>query len=86
MATEGMGAALQTLGSIRGCHAIQYPSGRWGLVGRVPAHLAYVDADGNTPSPQVIREIQQFGGVAMRSNGVKSRTWNTESEALAAIA
>jgi hypothetical protein len=53
---------------------IQYPSGRWGYVGRVPIELAYVD--GTTQE-----EIEQ-GKLFGERFGPKIRIFDTENEAI----
>ena len=61
---------------------IQYPSGRWGFVGRVDAELAYVDAaTGGPATPEQMKDARQFGPRLAR---VKERAWDTAEEALAA--
>lgn len=60
----------------------QFPSGRWGFVGRVNAELAYVTNDGQAPSQKQIENAQRFGpGIA----GLRPRTWASKSDALDAL-
>lgn len=67
-----------------GAFAIQYPSGRWGFVGKVPAALAYEgDAD------LIAVALQAGPGIAARiaareGRAFASLSWATEAEALAA--
>ena len=82
MMTNETRDALRIIHASKGLHCIQFPSGRWGFRGDVPAYLALVDKEGNTPTDEQIRNAQQHGP---RLAGVKTRTWNTESEALDAL-
>jgi len=52
---------------------IQYPSGRWGYVGRVPVELAYIDGT----TEEQIRAGAQFG----ERFGPKKRVFDSEIEA-----
>jgi hypothetical protein len=58
---------------------IQYPTKRWGFVGRVPTDLAYEG------SPEDISIGLQHGFRLVKSR-VKSLSWETKEEALAAAA
>lgn len=59
---------------------IQYPSGRWGFVGKVPAELAFTALDGGTPDPEQVKIACAFGPSLAK---VKARTWATAEEARA---
>jgi hypothetical protein len=61
---------------------IQFPSGRWGFVGRVPATLAYICKDGSTPSKQQFENAHIAGP---HFAGLKARAWDTRSEAETAL-
>ena len=63
-----MGEMTQFLNMrVNTCHLIQFPSGKWGFVGKVPADLAYVD-----PTPEKLRAAK-FGG----QFGPKARVFDT---------
>lgn len=68
-------------------HVIQYPSGRWGFVGKVPASLAYeYDSEDD-----VMTALQIGPGIAARiaakaGRTFKTRSWSSQDEALAAKA
>ena len=57
---------------------IQYPSKRFGFVGRVPSILAYSGA-----SEKELKAIAQVGpGLIMKQNpNIKSLSWETEQDA-----
>lgn len=61
---------------------IQFPTGRWGFVGRVRADLAYVAKDGTPATEEQLDTAQRFGP---RLAGVTTRTFDTREEALAVI-
>lgn len=61
----------------------QYPTGRWGFVGRVPADLAWTSLDGGPPDPAEVDVASQFGA---RFAKVRSRSWETREDALRAAA
>ena len=61
---------------------IQFPSGQWGFVGKVRTDLAYVSKDGKPLTTKQIDNTQKFGP---RLAGVKTRSFDTKKEALAAI-
>ena len=58
--------------TITSLHIIQYPNGRYGYVGNVPASIGYVDA---TPEKM---EAAKFGS----RFGPKKRTFETRKEAV----
>lgn len=64
---------------------IQYPSGKFGFVGRVPAVLAYVWEDESDLQaaaqcgPGIARKIAERNGRTF-----STRVWDTEAEAIAA--
>lgn len=61
---------------------LQCPTGRWKFVGLVPAVLSYVQQNGDTPTPKQFQAAVQCGpGIV----GLRSRTWETEAEAQAAL-
>jgi hypothetical protein len=65
---------------------IQFPSGRWGFVGRVDARLMYASVDGGPLSPEVLDEIARSSNPAMtlKLRGGKRLAWDTKEEAEAA--
>ena len=79
--------AMRVLGGL-GLHVTQYPSGRWGFVGRVPAELAYQHADGSIPTESEQRDIAQSSLPAMtcKAYGIKTRVFETEQQARFAAA
>ena len=70
---------------MNGLHVNQYPSGRWGFVGKVPADLAYVAnkaeyvAIAQLSGPGIARKI-----AAREGGSFETRTWSTQSEAVEA--
>ena len=60
---------------------IQFPSGRWGFVGRVDARLAYTAKDGSPADPAEIVKAKNFGPALAN---VKTCSWATAEEAIAA--
>ena len=64
-------------------NVIQYPTGRWGFVGRVSAALAVVQLDGSPATEKQIVTAKQFGP---RLAHVKDRTFATKADALQAAA
>lgn len=61
---------------------IQYPTGRWGFVGRVPAALSYAQKDGSAPTAKQLDAAAHCGpGFA----GLKPRSWETRESAIAAL-
>lgn len=63
------------------CSLIQFPSGRWGYVGKVPAALSFVRKDGSEASAAELMTACEFGPDLA---GVKTRSWATEADAIAA--
>lgn len=60
---------------------IQYPSGRFGFVGSVPSHLAYVGPNGEAlESAEIERQLR----LPAKYRTMKTRTWATKEEAEAA--
>jgi hypothetical protein len=59
----------------------QFPSGRWGFVGRVSAQLGYVRNDGSGATAEELQNAVSFGP---RLAGLKTRAWGTREEAEAA--
>ena len=61
-----------------GLHVCKWPTGRYGYVGSVPAHLYYDCTD-----EAILREIAQssFPAMVCKDYGVKIRGFNTEQEA-----
>lgn len=57
---------------ITSTHLIQYPSGRWGFVGRVPIVLAY-----ENPTPEQL-ENRKFGA----RFGPETRSFETKQDAI----
>jgi len=74
-----LAGALKTLGAIREASVIKYPTGRWGFVGSVPAHLAYLTEDGQRPT---VKQFQNAAIAGPRIAGLVTRTWETEAAAL----
>ena len=61
----------------------QFPTGRWGFVGRVPVTLGYVQQNGETPTAKQCASAAHCGpGIA----GLRPRTWETKEEAEQALA
>lgn len=70
--------------NIRTIHVIQNPAGTYSLVGRVPANLAYQNADGSPPTERQIDAAKHCGpGFAVPRLRVK--TGPTEQEARDAV-
>ena len=70
-----------TLSGNLGLHLTQYSTGKWGFAGSVPVHLTYTAKDGSPLTDDQIAAVRQVGpGIA----GVKSKTWGSAEEALAA--
>lgn len=74
--------AMKIIGNM-GLNVIKYPSGKFGFVGRVPMELAYIKADGTTPSESECKQIAESSNPAMvcKSFGIKTRVFDTEQEA-----
>ena len=70
---------------IRGapCYVMQYPSGRWGFVGTVPAVLAWKRRDGQPMTARDWHTVQHC--MAPGSFGYGPATFATEEEARAAL-
>lgn len=64
------------------CSILQYPSGRYGLVGSVPGALAYTRVDGSVPTDQEIDDDLRLPGNYRR---LKNRTYASREEAQEAI-
>jgi len=58
---------------------IQYPSGRWGFVGRVSPKLAYVNKDGSELSESEVIALLSCSNPGFLAKG---RTFNTRAEAI----
>lgn len=72
---------LNSARQITGLYVIQFPSKRWGFVGKVPSVLSYEDkATGGPPTDEQIQTASSFG---VRFSGLKTRSWATEAEARA---
>ena len=63
-----------------GLHVIEYPSGRFGFAGEVPARLAYVMNDGSPVSEEMYNNIRSFG-IGLFGNRVKTLSFETREEA-----
>jgi hypothetical protein len=73
---------FSNLAKINTCNLIQYPSGRWGFVGKVPAVLAFINKEtGEAPTDEQVAKANSFG---VRFSGLKTRSWATKEEAEAA--
>lgn len=66
-----------------GTHIMRFPTGRWGIVGDVPASLAFVALDGTPATREQIECARQFGP---RLAGVKERSWESREAVLSALA
>lgn len=64
------------------CHVIDYPSGRWGFVGRVPAELAFVRRDGAPMSAMDYKHAAECNTPALL--GHITRAFASRDEAIAA--
>lgn len=68
-------------------HCIQFPSGKFGFVGRVPVALRFVyESEEDLKTAQICGE--GFARKAAERNGrtFRTRVWDTEAEALQAAA
>jgi len=74
--------AVRLMGNL-GLNVMRYPSGKFGFVGRVPSDLAYIKADGTTPTHEQCREIAQssFPAMVCKHLGIKTRVFETEQSA-----
>jgi hypothetical protein len=59
----------------------QYPSGRWGFVGKVDVRLSYSEKNGDTPTQERLDAARHCGPGLV---GLKPRTWPTKDAALEA--
>lgn len=75
-----MQQALAVISSFRTATAIQYPSGRWGLVGKVPIDLLYTMADGSPLTEKMIEGIRHCGAGLYRKR-IRSVTFASKEEA-----
>jgi hypothetical protein len=62
-------------------NVIQFPTGTWGFVGRVPAALAHVMTDGSPVTAEAAKIAASFGPALAN---VKTRAWETREAAVAA--
>ena len=79
-----MGELSQFLAASRkgfGLHVIENPSGTFSFVGSVPVSLRWVAKDGSPADPAEIDKAASFGP---RFADVKTRTFATREDALAA--
>ena len=61
---------------------IQYPTGRWGFVGRVPVALGCVQQNGQAPTPKQADAVAHCGpGIV----GLRPRTWESREAAEGAL-
>lgn len=75
-------AAVSLIRNLPANAVIQYPSGRWGFAGKVQVDLAYTRADGSPLTDKDIENVRSFGP---RLAHVKSVTFATEQQAIAAL-
>lgn len=73
-------AILKKMQGGMGVHAIQYPTGRWGLAGTVPVSAGYARKDGAPLTADDVEMICHTGS----SPHCRTRTYATKEEALAA--
>lgn len=66
-------------------HVIDYPSGRFGFVGRVPAVLGYARIDGAPLTAQDAADLAHVGPGFLKYR-IRGRSWATEAEARAEAA
>ena len=78
-----LGVAGRISGHLPSNLPTQYSTGRWGFVGRVDARLAYERKDGQPATDEDYKAAQRMGPSIV---GMKTRTWATKEEALAAAA
>ncbi len=74
---------MGVIGAITGAHLIQYPSGTWGFVGRVPASLSYENMDGTPISNEDARNIASHGAGLFRKR-IRSISFETPRDAIIA--
>ena len=65
------------------CEVMQFPSGRWGFVGRVPAALAWQRRDGAPMTDADWQTVKHC--MAPGSFGYGPVTFETESDAIKAL-
>lgn len=70
--------------NFQGASLIQYPTGRWGFVGKVPANLAWRRRDGAPMTADDWHTVRYC--MAPGSFGYGSVTFETEEAAKAALA
>jgi hypothetical protein len=68
---------------IAGCHIMQYPTGKWGFVGRVPRALAWRRLDGAPMTDADWHTVKYC--MAPGSFGYGAVAFPTEAEAIAAL-
>ena len=61
----------------------EYPSGKFGFVGKVDARLCFQDEKGDCPPEEIINEIKRSSSpsLVMKLRGVRYRVFETEKEA-----
>ena len=69
--------------SFNRCHVMQFPTGRWGFVGAVPAALAWQRKDGAPMTAADWHTVKHCSAPAMF--GYKAVTFDTEAAARAAL-
>lgn len=75
--------AARIIGNLPPNVVTQYPSGRWGFVGRVDGRLAHEALDGSELDARTLRDIASFGP-GLFAHKARHRTWNTREEAIEA--
>ncbi len=60
---------------------MQFPSGRWGFTGHIPASLSYIRKDGSPPTAHDL-DVARHAGPGFAN--LSTRTWASSEEALAA--
>jgi len=69
--------------NVNALHVIQYPSGRFGFVGRVPTALAYENLDGSPINERQAAAAAHCGpGFAVPK--IRKQTWTTREAAIVA--
>jgi hypothetical protein len=69
--------------SFNGCHIMQYPTGKWGFVGRVPRTLAWQRRDGARMTETDWHTVAYC--MAPGSFGYGAVAFETEAQAIAAL-
>lgn len=69
-----MGQAFKAVNKGLGLHVMQFPTGKWGFVGSVPAEIYFVDGS----TQEQINNARQFG----ERFGPKRRIFETRAEAV----